>query len=720
MIWATLSVDSLYRFPGGVVLTMFSLLLALLAAHSFFPQPVAANTDCAGCHAEQAAQWQTSDHARAMGLANSGNIAASFKGETINYDGLTARFYTQAESLFVELSEGDKTGHYPVRYTFGFYPLQQYLIDIDKDRLQVVPFAWDSRASELGGQRWFHLEEARGESRFARLHWQQPLQNWNGMCADCHSSGLARNYDVAEDRFSTQFSELNVGCLSCHSVTSGHANQPEASVEKQVPGNWERSPSDAVAHWTGSVRDPSMMETCYACHSLRAPITSRFIPGEPFLDHFMPEWIQRPFYQGDGQIAEEVYVYGSFQQSKMHAAGVSCLDCHEAHSNKLKISGNGLCLQCHDPQSYNLKQHHQHDQTSTAAQCVTCHMPGKTYMGVDFRRDHRFSRPDPTEHELTGSTDLCLDCHEDRWQKWRAKRAESKTENAENRISNSSRLMMHALRSGHRVEPLLGFKLSQAADLNAMQRATALSLVSPQVVASRPDLLAEALNSDSDLVRLAAVQQAVFIPEALKPTLLAPLLKDPRRSVRVTAAGSLGGAVNGLKHDNSADLAMQELSISLAQIAWRGEGRLRLSERALQLGDTGEAVKQLLEAQRIDPYFFGSYLNLADIYRSVGDEGKVIEVLDKGIGRISDAAPLHYSKALSLIRLKDYQGALGSLQTASDLDHENADYLVARLLVLQKVGRVPQALKLIELIPVSMREDPRIAQLARALAEQSK
>lgn len=707
------------RFAGNAVLKSFPILLVpLLVVLSHLPKSVAAEGDCAGCHAEQSAQWQLSDHARAMALPNPDNIAASFKGEIISYQGLTARFYSQGDAYFVELREGDQTDHYPIRYTFGFYPLQQYLIAFEQDRLQVVPFAWDSRDTQSGGQRWFHLEQARGESRFARLHWQQPLQNWNGMCAECHSSGLARNYNVKTDTFSTRFSELNVGCLSCHNLSETHASQPNSPMAKPE-GHWQRAPNEPVAHWAGSNRDQSAMETCHACHSLRAPITDQFIPGEPFLDHFMPEWIQQPFYQGDGQIAEEVYVYGSFQQSKMHAAGVNCLDCHDAHSNKLKISGNGLCLQCHDAQRYNQNQHHQHEQASTAAQCVTCHMPGRTYMGVDFRRDHRFARPDPTEHELTGSTDLCLDCHEDRWQKWRSNRAGVKTPMAVASTSNSSRLMLHALRSGHQVDPLLGFKLSQAPDLNAIQRATALSLVSPEIIARRPDLLADALGSGSELVRLAAAEQAGFIPASLKQTLLVPVLKDTRRAIRVAAAASLGPELTALKQDDSVELAIEELTASLAQVAWRGEGRLRLSQRALLLGNTTEAIEQLLEGQRIDPYFFGSYLNLADIYRAIGEESKVMNVLDKGISRVSDAGPLHYSKALSLIRLKDYPAALGSLQAACELDPQNVDYLIARLLVLQKVGRVQQAQELLEVMPISIREDPRIIQLARALAGQS-
>ena len=49
----------------------------------------------------------------------------------------------------------------------------------------------------------------------------------------------------------------------------------------------------------------------------------------------------------DGQMQDEVYNYGWFKQSRMFAAGVTCSDCHDPHSGKLKVSGDGACLQCH-------------------------------------------------------------------------------------------------------------------------------------------------------------------------------------------------------------------------------------------------------------------------------------------------------------------------------------------------------------------------------------
>jgi len=702
-----------------VVVTLFQFIWVFTLINVFLMLPLAADTDCAGCHAEQVALWQMSDHARSMQVADQAHVGASFDGEVVSYEGLTARFFEQDETYFVELTEQGDTGIYAIRYTFGYYPLQQYLIAKGEDRLQVVPFAWDSRDQDQGGQHWFHMEEARGEARFARFNWQQPLQNWNGMCADCHSSGLVRHYDVERDRFATQFSELNVGCLSCHTLPEQHETAITTRATSSPGAGWQRSPAEKVAHWVGQAGNHRpAMDTCFSCHSLRAPLTDRFVPGELFLDHFMPEWIQPPFYQSDGQIAEEVYVYGSFQQSKMYAAGVSCLDCHDAHSNQLKVSGNGLCLQCHNPQVYDLEAHHRHEQGSPAAQCVTCHMPGKTYMGVDFRRDHRFAKPDSAVHQLIGSTDLCQDCHEDRWQQWMKSHKGSTALDETDGPLISGRLMLNALRSGHQVDPLLGFKLAQDAELNAIEQASALGMVSSQVIARRPDLLAAALTSSSDLLRLAAVQQAAYIPAPLKLTMLAPLLDDARRAIRVAAARAMGSAIKKAKPPGSAVHALKELDLSLAQSAWRGEGRLMLSAQALQLGDTSQAIKQLLKALDIDPFFIGIYLNLADIYRLTGDEEKVLETLDSGIKNINDAGPLLYSKALMLIRQEDYLGAVKQLQMASKLDPLNPDYAFVRLLALQKLGRTSQALALIESMPASLQVDARIKALARSLLAQ--
>ena len=48
---------------------------------------------------------------------------------------------------------------------------------------------------------------------------------------------------------------------------------------------------------------------------------------------------RRGLYHADGQMLDEVYNYGSFKQSKMFAAGVTCSDCHEPHGASAAASG---------------------------------------------------------------------------------------------------------------------------------------------------------------------------------------------------------------------------------------------------------------------------------------------------------------------------------------------------------------------------------------------
>ncbi|MCV5961637.1 hypothetical protein OFO30_40260, partial [Escherichia coli] len=62
------------------------------------------------------------------------------------------------------------------------------MVEFEDGRVQLIPFAWDTRAKVEGGQRWFHLyPETTTTDEF---YWTNTGQNWNFMCADCHSTNL--------------------------------------------------------------------------------------------------------------------------------------------------------------------------------------------------------------------------------------------------------------------------------------------------------------------------------------------------------------------------------------------------------------------------------------------------------------------------------------------------------------------------------------------------
>ena len=258
------------------ILMIFWFSPTLLAMEKTEPK---SNASCIACHQQEAKHWQTSDHAKAMAVATPETVLGDFSGTHARHHGQKVYFYRKADTFFADVSydkndqyPGNKSQTFEVKYSFGHYPLQQYLVDTGKGKLQVLPFAWDSRSKVEGGQRWYHNYQSEEISPNDRLHWRQPLQNWNGMCADCHSDGLERNYSLSKQSFNSKWDNINVGCLSCHGDMSAHSNaqsniQPLANeqtgtstkltdpMSRNDKGMWQRLPGAKIASWQGQPRN---------------------------------------------------------------------------------------------------------------------------------------------------------------------------------------------------------------------------------------------------------------------------------------------------------------------------------------------------------------------------------------------------------------------------------------------------------------------------------
>ena len=293
---------------------------------------------CAGCHVAETEAWRQSHHAQAMQQANASTVLGNFRNARFAKDGLISSFYLKDEKHYVRTDGPDgKLNDYPVAYTFGIFPLQQYLVPFPNGHLQSLAFAWDSRSQQQGGQRWFHLYPNQKMPHTDPLHWTGRNQTWNYMCAECHSTNLRKNYDLDKDSYATTWSEINVSCESCHGPGANHvtwAQSREKSSDAQEDsskglvvqlkssrGGWQvEESSNGTTHWQGQARTRTELETCAPCHSRRHPIKSDHQAGEPFLDGYVPSLLDEGVYFADGQILEEDYEYGSFVQSKMYHA----------------------------------------------------------------------------------------------------------------------------------------------------------------------------------------------------------------------------------------------------------------------------------------------------------------------------------------------------------------------------------------------------------------
>ena len=397
---------------------------------------------CADCHQHEAQLWRTSQHKKAMAHATAQSVLGDFNDARFEYYGVLSRFFQRDGKFFVETDGSDgKLATFQIKYTFGIEPLQQYLIEFPDGRVQALSIAWNTLPKEQGGQRWFHLYPDEPIRHDDVLHWTKLSQNWNFMCAECHSTGVHKNYDPAQDTFASTFAEISVGCEGCHGQGSGHMawanlapSQREHDSAKGLVVNFDERqnrrwiPDKSTGNVQPDFKAPTLrkeVETCGLCHARRSQFSENWIPGRWLSDTHTVSPLTRGLYHVDGQMLDEVYNYGSFKQSKMFAAGVTCSNCHEPHSAKLRSPGDGVCAQCHSPEKYAADTHRHHQSSQEAIGCASCHMPTHTYMVVDQRHDHSLRVPRPDLSLKLGTPNACNDCHTDKSAAWASSAIES-------------------------------------------------------------------------------------------------------------------------------------------------------------------------------------------------------------------------------------------------------------------------------------------------------
>jgi predicted CXXCH cytochrome family protein len=421
---------TLFLLSGGLALLGVVAAVMLWPSQSLPALAFVGTKACASCHTEAFENWQQSHHFHAMEEPDADSVLGDFNDASFEHFGTTSRFFTRDGQYFVETDNASgELQTFPVAYTFGWYPLQQYLIGFPDGRLQALSISWDSRPAAQGGQRWYHLYPDEEISHQDPLHWTGSFQNWNSRCAACHSTELVKGYSQQDDRYQTRWKELNVGCEACHGPGSRHLawangqrSLDNSGLATRVGALWQpvvgARPAAAQAAQTRTTLS-GQLNACGGCHSRRGELGQPDITAD-FFDNFTLSPLVEGLYFADGQMHEEVYEVGSFLQSRMHQNHVSCTNCHEPHSSRLRVTGNGLCLQCHEAPKFQSRDHFFHTPDSAGAQCVNCHMPERTYMGVDSRRDHSFRIPDPIASLRFGVPNACTQCHTDRDDAWAA------------------------------------------------------------------------------------------------------------------------------------------------------------------------------------------------------------------------------------------------------------------------------------------------------------
>jgi predicted CXXCH cytochrome family protein len=695
------------------------------------PATFAGTATCARCHPREAEAVRGSHHGRAMQVADERTVLGDFGGVTVTDGGVTATFLRRAGAFWVRTEGPDgRTGDFRVAYTFGVEPLQQYLLPLPGGRLQAFGLAWDTRPRAEGGQRWFALYPGRGLRPGDPLHWTGRDQTWNFQCAECHSTGLRKGYDPEGDRYRTTWAELPVACEACHGPGSAHVTWAEGRRREagpagpgqrglpvrlgRPPGTWTMT-ARGTAAWQGLPRDAAEVDACGRCHARRRPIVEPYPYGRPLLDTHVPALLEPGLYHADGQIRGEVYEWGSFVQTRMFRAGVTCADCHEPHGGTLRAPGNALCGACHLPARFEAASHHRHPPGSAGARCVSCHMPARTVMAVDRRRDHGFPVPRPDLAVALGTPEPCTGCHQDRAPEWAA------AEVARWRGGAAARPhFAPALEAGRRGDADAGpalVRLATDRDQPGIARATALGLLAEHLAAPGALTALEAGLADPDaLVRMAAADATLGLAPAPRARLAASALLDPVRAVRLAAARALADVPRGSLGEGERRAlapALAELVAAERVNADRPEAHVNLAVLHERLGRPGDAEAALRTALRLAPDFVPALLGLADLLRARGRDAEGEPLLVAALR----AAPDDPEALAALGRRRARQGrwaeALVLLGRATAAAPEAPHLARAHAAALHAAGQADRA---IEVLEAAHRRRPADREVLKALA----
>ena len=602
----------------------------------------AGSASCESCHQGQFDDWTGSHHQLAMQVANDETILGDFSGVDLGYFETSTTFLTRDSQYVVKTENAaGEIQEFPIAYTFGVEPLQQYLTKIPGGRLQALPFAWDTRSSDDGGQRWFHLHSDEYIEPGDELHWTGPNYNWNFMCAECHSTNVTLGYDLASDTFNTQYDEITVGCEACHGPGSQHMSQAgtghfdlafglPVDLDDRGTAVWSMNPETGIAERSLRIDRQQQPESCGRCHSRRSVIAAVYEYGKPLTDTHMPSLLREHLYFADGQIQDEVYVYGSFIQSRMYRAGVTCTDCHNPHSGELVTGSdpNGVCAQCHLPAKFATAEH----RSNVDAGCVDCHMPARTYMGVDDRRDHSFRILDPIDHYGAA---------------------------------------IEAGRSGPANSVLS--TAFQNAEYPAIARATFLTLLTPPPSEEDIAVVRRGLLEPDPLIRIAALRALQSFPQAIRFEVAPSLLDDPIRGVRIEAA-----------------LAVADLRDLLSSA----------QSHDFRLAADDYRAAHLTSANRPE-----SLINLADFEAATGNQGAAIDYLQHAVRNAPDFAPARHAFGLMLVRNQRPDEALDEFRIAAELAPEYSRFVYVLGVALNSLGHPEDALVVLTQARIDFPED---------------
>ncbi len=640
----------------------------------------AGDASCKTCHAPEFEKWAGSHHALAeRPLSDALDKAAFEPAKTFSHgtQQSTAQFKNGSAEV-VALGFNNETKAYPVERVIGHDPLRQFLVQGAGGRLHTLEATWDPHKSE-----WFNVYGNEDRKPGEWGHWTGRGMVWNTMCASCHNTRVRKNYDNATDSFRTTMAHQTVSCEACHGPMKQHAESAKQGTYKSQATKPKLS------------RD-QMLDTCAMCHARRSELTGDFKPGDNFFDHHNLSIVdQSDLFYPDGQIRDEDYEFTSFLSSRMHAAGVRCVDCHDPHNGKRILPGNQLCMRCHTQGGFPNapvivpEAHTFHLPESTGSQCVNCHMPQTTYMQRHPRHDHGFTIPDPLLTKQFNIPNACNKCHQDKDTDWSLAAVDKWFGDKMNRRTRQRATVLAKARRGDDDARDGLIALLKGDDTPSWKASASLLLERWLGNEAVQETLQAQLQHPHPMVRASAVQSLGPLSEANVGSVrskLEPMLDDPVRNVRVAAAWALRD------HLNLNSQAGRELQHMLELNADQPSGQMQLGQFAYAQHNLPQAIEHMQRAVTWDPNSPPFRRDLAMMHNLAGDAKSSLKELQEAIRLNPKEAQYHYELGLAWNEAGDMDKAIASLREAVKLEAHLSRAWYNLALGLNQQGKVPEAL----------------------------
>ena len=480
---------------------------------------------CAKCHGAIHQEWVSSRHGKLMRLATPASVLGDFTASQVMIGGSPYVFHRAGASY--SITESVLTGkpwEHAVEFTLGDRRFQHYLSTLPDGRILVIPATWDIEHMkwtldvEIGNP-----EESPGG------------QVWNKSCYGCHVSHEQKNFDLEHLRYRTAWTDLGAGCESCHGPGAAHAANPKAAIVN--PARLDAARATMV---------------CAQCHSFRDIYSDGFTAGESYYDRFMPVLEYRlpasqdPAFWADGRprwFANEAVAL--WQSQCFLKGGATCGSCHTGshdpdieRNSQLRPDNNALCAKCHASLTANVAAHSHHAAKSAGSSCIGCHMPPAEVSLKTQMRDHTMSIPAP-ENSLGHSVpNACNFCHRDKDAGWAKSQMDEWYGNKGRQKAIARADAFAAARKGDSgaIPGLLAILADPSGGPWIRANAAGYLSIFPNDPAAF-DAVLHAFSDSDPLVRATAagaIRPRAAERETVAP-LLAPLLGDPLRTVRMAA-----------------------------------------------------------------------------------------------------------------------------------------------------------------------------------------